>query len=191
MPDAVPASRRETLRRAAIVALVIGVAFALYRSGAFRDPEQTVVAVRTAGTWGALAYVAAFTLLQPLGISGHVFVLAAAAIWSPWTAFVLALVGAVGAACVSFAFARYVAYDWVQARIPARIHRLAAWVERGVLGITIYRLLTFTAHPAQLLLGTLRVRVGAMLFGTAVGFMPVVAIDVFLGHSLWEWLISR
>lgn len=171
--------------------LVLTAALALYFSGAFEDPEGTVAMVRAAGAWGAIAYVAAFASLQPLGISGHVFVLAAAAIWAAPQAFALSLLGSVGAACVSFAFARYVAYDWVQARIPARARRYEAWVtERGLLGVIVYRTLTFTMHPAQLLMGTLRVRFGTMLLGTAIGFVPAIAIDVLLGGELWRWLVS-
>ena len=171
--------------------LLIGAALALYLSGAFEDPERTVELVRAAGALGAVAYVAAFALLQPLGISGHVFGLAAAVIWGGAGGFALALLGAVGSACVSFAYARYVAFEWVQSRIPARVRKYEAWVvERGLLGVVVYRLLTFTMHPAQLLMGTLRVRFGTMVLGTALGFAPAVAIDVFLGGELWSWLVS-
>lgn len=170
--------------------LALGAALGLYLSGAFEDPEGTVELIRAAGAWGAIAYVAAFALLQPLGISGHVFGLAAAVIWGGPEGFALALVGAVGSACVSFGYARYVAYDWVQARIPARVRKYEAWVvERGLLGVVVYRLLTFTMHPAQLLMGTLRVRFGTMVLGTTLGFAPAVAIDVFLGGELWSWLV--
>lgn len=171
--------------------LVLTAAFALYLSGALDDPRGAMEMVRGAGAWGAIAYVAAFALLQPLGISGHAFVLAAAAIWVAPQAFALSLLGSVGAACVSFAFARYVAYEWVQARIPARARKYEAWVtERGLLGVIVYRTLTFTMHPAQLLMGTLRVRFGTMVLGTVIGFMPAVAIDVLLGGELWRWLVS-
>jgi uncharacterized membrane protein YdjX (TVP38/TMEM64 family) len=188
--EAATPRRGEAIRRALLVVLALGAAVALYLSGAFEDPEHTVEVVRAAGAWGAIAYVAAFALLQPLGISGHVFGLAAAAIWGGAGGFALALLGAVGSACVSFAYARYVAYDWVQSRIPARVRKYESWVvERGLLGVVAYRLLTFTMHPAQLLMGTLRVRFGTMVLGTTVGFAPAVAIDVFLGGQLWDWLI--
>lgn len=171
--------------------LVLAAAIALYLSGALEDPRGTVELVRAAGAWGAIAYLAAFAVLQPLGVSGHVFVLAAAAIWDAPQAFALSLLGAVGAACVSFAFARYVAYEWVQARIPARARKYEDWVtERGLLGVIVYRTLTFTMHPAQLLMGTLRVRFGTMLVGTVIGFIPAIAIDVLLGGELWRWLVS-
>ncbi|MCZ7685656.1 MAG: hypothetical protein M5U28_45510 [Sandaracinaceae bacterium] len=92
---------------------------------------------------------------------------------------------------MSFGFARYVAFDWVQARIPERLRKYEAWlVDRGLGGMILFRLLTYTTIPAQLLVGTLRVRFGTMVVGTAIGFAPTVAVDVFLGGQLWAWLVG-
>lgn len=190
-PDRAPSRRAGHVRRGVLLVLVVAAGVALYLSGAFEDPERTVGVVRSAGAWGAVAFVLAFAVFQPLGVSGHAFGLAAAAIWGGWPAFALALLGAVGSACVSFGFARYVAYDWVQARIPERLRKYEAWVvDRGLGGMILFRLLTFTTIPAQLLVGTLRVRFGTMVVGTAIGFAPTVAVDVFLGGQLWAWLVG-
>lgn len=144
--------------------------------------------MRDAGAWGAVAYLAAFALLQPFGISGHVFTLAAAVVGGGALGFALALIGALGAASVGFVFARYVAFDWVQARIPQRLRRYESWlVERGLVGVIVFRTLAFTAPPAQLLVGTLRYP--TMLLGTAIGLVPGVAIDIFLGGAVWDWLV--
>lgn len=189
--DATPSDEppRRAWRRIALLVLAAAAALALYLSGAFEDPERTVRLVREAGTWGALAYLAAFATIQPLGVSGHVFTLAAAVVWGGWLGFALGLTGALGSACVSFAYARYVAYDWVQARIPERARRYEKWlVDRGLFGVIVYRTLTFTMPPAQLLIGTVRVRFGTMVLGTAIGFAPAVAIDIFLGGQVWDWL---
>ncbi len=133
----------------------------------------------------------AFSFLQPLGVSAHVFGVAAAAIWGPAFGFALALTGAVGSACVSFAYGRYVAYEWVQSRITPRLRRYESWVvERGFVGLFLFRLITFTMIPAQLLLGTLRVRWGPMIVATAIGFAPTVAVDILLGDRLWAWLTT-
>lgn len=186
-----PARRGDHIRRGALLVLAIAAAIALYLSGAYEDPERTVGLVREAGAWGAIAYVVAFAFLQPLGVSAHVFGVAAAAIWGGLPAFGLALAGAVGSACTSFGYARYVAYDFVQERIPERLRKYESWiVDRGLWGIFLYRLITFTMIPAQLLIGTLRVRFLPMLIPTALGFAPTVAVDVFLGGKLWDWLVG-
>lgn len=188
-PEAAPARRGATLRRGILLVLAIAAAVALWTSGAFQDPERTVAIVREAGPWGALAFVLAYSFLQPLGVSAHVFGIAAAAIWDGWLAFALALTGATGSAVTSFGYARYVAYDWVQARLPARLRKYESWVvDRGLVGIFVYRLVLFTMIPSQFLMGTLRVRFVPMLIGTVLGFAPTVAVQIFLGERLWDWI---
>lgn len=147
--------------------------------------------VRDAGALGIVGYLVAFSLLQPLGLSGHLFVLSAALVWSPWVAFPLALLGALGAALVSFGFARYVAYDWVQARLPEGLRKYEdGLLERGLLGVTLFRLVTFTTHPAMLMMGTLRVPFGRMVLATLLGFAPTVALDVVFGGELLRRVLS-
>ena len=185
------ARRATTIRRLVVGVLAIALAAALYASGAFDDPEATVALIRDAGAWGIVAYLATFTLLQPFGISGHAFTLAAAVVWGGALGFALAMVGGLGAASVGFVFARYVAFDWVQARIPERLRRYETWlVERGVLGVIVFRVFTFTAPAGQLLVGTLRIPYRTMIVGTAVGLVPGVAIDIFLGGAIWDWLVA-
>lgn len=170
------------------LALVLGVA--LFFGGAFDDPEDTVQVVRDAGAWGVIVYLAAFAFLQPFGISGHAFTLAAAVVWGGFFGFAIAMTGALGAATVGFVFARYVAYEWVQDRIPARVRRLERWlIDRGLFGVVLFRTFTFTAPPALFLVGTLRIPPRTLLVGTAIGFVPGVAIDIFLGGQLWSWLV--
>lgn len=173
----------------AAVALVV----ALLASGALDafSLEKTAAWVRGFGPWGFAVFLLAFTFIQPVGVSGHTFVLAAALVWPPWTAFGLSLLGALGSALVNVAFARRVALDWVQARIPERLRRYERWVvERGFVGVVVFRLLTFTLHPAQLLMGVLRVPLGTLVLGTALGFAPTVAFDVWFGGELLKRLLA-
>jgi uncharacterized membrane protein YdjX (TVP38/TMEM64 family) len=185
------ATRATWLRRGAALALAVVVGVTLWGTGALDDPRAMVRWVRDAGAWGVIVYLAAFSLLQPFGLSGHVFTLSAGIVWGPAAGFALALLGGLGAASVGFLFARYVAFDWVQARIPERLRRYEAWlVDRGLVGMVLFRTLTFTAPAGQLLVGTLRVPYGTMILGTAVGLLPGLAIDVFLGGAVWEWLFG-
>lgn len=159
------------------------------------DRPAVVARVREAGAWGVVGYLVAFWLLQPFGVSGHVFALAAALLWPPWLAFLLAWAGTIGTSVVSFAFARYLAFDWVQARLPERVRRYEQWmIERGLWGVFLVRLLTFTMHPVQFMMGVVRVPFGTMLLGTALGFAPTVGLDVFLGGRVLEpvldWLAA-
>lgn len=177
----------------ALLLLVIALVIGLFASGALDDfsLERTVTLVRSYGAWGAVVYLLAFTLLQPIGLSGNMFTVVAGLVWSPWLALPLALLGAFGSAMVNVAFCRYVAFDWVQARIPPKWRRYERWVtERGLFGVILYRFATFTAHPAQLLISVLRVPLPRLMIGTLIGFIPPVAVGVLLGGELTRWVLG-
>lgn len=170
-----------------LIALVIG----LFATGAFRDfsLENTAQLIRGSGTWGIAVYLLAFWFVQPLGLSGNLFAVVAGLVWSKPVALVLALLGAFGSAMTNVAVARYLAFDWVQRRIPAKVRRYERWVtERGLAGVIVYRLATFTLHPAQLLIGVLNVPLPRLMLGTLIGFAPAVFIGVVLGGELTRWL---
>jgi uncharacterized membrane protein YdjX (TVP38/TMEM64 family) len=187
-----PQTRRRVLRllaAAGVVALVLTLIF----SGVLDEfsLEKTAQWVRSFGTWGFVVFLLAFTFIQPIGVSGHTFVLAAALVWPPQLAFVLSLVGALGSSLVNVAFARWVAFDWVQARIPERLRKYERWLtERGLWGVIVFRLLTFTMHPAQLLMGVMRVPLPRLILGTLIGFAPIVAVDVWFGGELLRRLLA-
>lgn len=180
-----------TKAKLALLGITLVLVAALFFSGAFDDfsLERTAALIRGYGPWGVAVYLLAFALLQPLGLSGNMFAVVAGLVWSPWLALPLALLGALGSAMVNVAFARYVAFDWVQARIPPKLRRYERWVtERGLPGVILYRLATFTLHPAQLLIGVLKVPLPRLILGTLIGFIPPVCIGVLLGGELTRWL---
>lgn len=194
-PDGLPCSLK-TRRRAFRSAVALGgvaLVAALILSGALDrfSLDSTAQWIRGYGAWGAVVFVLAFTFIQPVGVSGHTFVLAAALVWSPPVAFALSLLGALGTSLVNLAFARWVAFDWVQARIPERMRKYERWLtERGMAGVILFRLVTFTLHPAQLLISVLRLPVWALVFGTLIGFAPTVAVDVWFGGALLRRLLT-
>ncbi len=169
----------------------IALALGLFFSGTFDDfsLERTVQWVRSYGPWGVVVYLLAFTFLQPLGLSGTMFAVVAGLVWPPPLALLLAMTGAFGSAMVNVAFARYVAFDWVQARIPPKLRRYERWVtERGLLGVILYRAATGTMPPAQLLIGVLNVPLPRLIIGTLIGFIPQIALNVLLGGEVTRWL---
>jgi uncharacterized membrane protein YdjX (TVP38/TMEM64 family) len=145
--------------------------------------------LRHAGAWGIVAFVVAFALLQPLGVAAHVFIVAAALVWSPWVALCASWSGAILAGCVAFGFARYVGRQWVQARLPPR---LRAWderlAERGLRTVLTLRLLLFTFGPMQLMFGVSRVGFVAFVVGSALGLLPMIAAETWVGGSVVQWL---
>jgi uncharacterized membrane protein YdjX (TVP38/TMEM64 family) len=178
-------------RKLAVLAVVVALVIGLFASGALKSfsLERTTDLVRASGPWGVAVYLLAFAFLQPLGLSGNMFTVVAGLIWPTWAALILALAGAFGSAMVNVGFARYVAFDWVQARIPPRLRRYERWLsDRGVWGVIMFRAATFTLHPAQLLIGVMQVPLPRLMLGTAIGFIPAVVMGVVLGGEVIRWV---
>ncbi|MEM9863533.1 MAG: VTT domain-containing protein [Myxococcota bacterium] len=174
-------------------ALWLGLFVALFASGVSRDVsvDELVERVHDAGPWGALAYLGAFSVLQPLGITSHVFAIGAALVWPPGLAIVLALIGANGAAATSFLLARFVLFDWVRARLSPRVLALEGrFIARGLRGLVMLRLLSFTTQPVNWLLGTTAVPFRASVVSGLIGFIPVITFDVVFGGEFFRWLFG-
>lgn len=182
------------LRVTLVGSLLVGLGFA-YATGLFEllgDPARMSDALAGLGSWGYLAFVLGFALSEPFGAPGILFILPAALVWPKWLAFVLSLVGSVGAGIVGFGFARYVARDWVERRLPARLRRYdERLAEHGLRTVIVVRLTLFLFPPAHWLLGLSRVRFAPFVIGSAIGFVPGVATLAFLGGGLVEWLLGQ
>lgn len=181
------------LKTGVVAVLVSGVAW-FYMSGTYEriDPEAMRTWMRSAGAWGALLFVAAYTLLQPLGVNGLVFLVSAPLIWSPTEAFALNWLGTVGTGLFSFVFARFVARDWVQARLPPRVRRFDDRLyARGFMTVFLLRLVFYTAPSVQYALGVSRVRPGPFLVGTVLGVVPFTLLMTLLGVRINAWLVEH
>jgi uncharacterized membrane protein YdjX (TVP38/TMEM64 family) len=180
--------------RAALVLIVIGVVAWLYVSGTYAaiDPERMRGWLQDAGASGAVLFVLAYCVLQPLGVRSVFFLLSAPLVWEPVTAFVLSWVGTVAASIAAFAFARFVGRAWVQRRLPPGIRRLDdRLVTRGLRTVLLLRLIFYTAPTLQFALGVSRVRAGPFLLGTMLGVVPFTALMTLLGVQISDWLAEH
>jgi uncharacterized membrane protein YdjX (TVP38/TMEM64 family) len=175
----------------AAVALAVGVAWSGALDG-LGDADAVRARVLSWGDWGYVLYLLGFTLIQPLGVPGVVFVVPASLLWPLWVAIPLSLAGAVGACVVGFAFARHLGRDWVAARLPARMRsydeRLQA---RGLRTVILARLIFFLAPPANWVLGLSRVRFLTFVTGTTLGLAPGVVFMTVFGERATMWLADR
>ena len=112
-------------------------------------------------------------------------------VWDWWFALPLALAGSVGSALTGYLIGRHVAFDWVQARLPQRLRKYEHWLaERGLVGVILFRVVTFTMPPALVMMGTLRIRPATMLLGTCIGFIPAVCAGVLVGGEIAPHLLD-
>lgn len=184
-----------TRKKAALVlaaGVLIGAGWQAGVFELFRDPERVRVLLLAWGAWGWLLYVVSFAVIEPLGVPGIVFVVPAGMIWPKPLAFALSLVASVLAGSLGFGFARFLARDWVEARLPPRFRRFDDLLaRRGLQAVILIRLVFFLAPPAHWVLGLSKVSYRTFLIGSAIGFVPGIAALTFLGGGVVEWLLAR
>lgn len=176
---------------AAMAVLAGGLVAAGHASGVYQaDRAEALLA--ELGIWAPILYVAAFALLEPFGAPGILFIVPASVVWPFWLAFLLSWIGAIGAGLVGFGFARAIGRDWVEAHLPGRLRAYdRKLAESGFATVILVRLLFFLAPPAHWVLGLSRVGVVPFVAGSAVGFLPGIALLTFVSMSLLDWLLAQ
>jgi uncharacterized membrane protein YdjX (TVP38/TMEM64 family) len=185
---------RQALGKAGLVAAVVAVLAVAYRTGILerlQDPERLRRTLVDLGPSGYLAFVVAYAMLQPFGVPGTVFIMAAPLIW-PWpSAFALSMTGTMAASVVGFSFARFVARDWVSTRIPARFRRYEDALERRAFATVVVLRLVFWMPPLlHAFFGVSKVRFGTHFWGSLLGYALPLFLVSFFGQKLFEMLRS-
>lgn len=183
------------MKRALVLVGVAGILIAAYAGGAFElltDQERIGALLTESGAWGPILYVVAFALLEPFGVPGLLFVVPASLVWPLWWAGLLSWIGAVLAGVVGFAFARWIGKDWVEQHLTPRLRSYDEHLaERGLQTVIVVRLLFFLAPPAHWALGLSKVRVAPFVLGSAIGFIPGIAVITLAGRGLFSFLSDQ
>lgn len=179
-------------RRWLLVALAVGLVVLAWRLGAFelvRDPAELRVVLLGLGPWGYVAFIAAFAFLQPLGVPGIAFVIAAAAIWPAPVAFALSVTGSMIASTIGFSFARYVARDWVDSKLPARLRVYSERLEtQGFVTVVVLRIIFLMNPFLHGLFGVSKLRFWTHFWASLLGYLPSLAVVTFVGAESIELL---
>jgi uncharacterized membrane protein YdjX (TVP38/TMEM64 family) len=186
--------RRHYAKVGAVLVVIVTLAIA-YRLGVFTrvaDPKTVARTLVEMGPWGYLAFVAAYAVLQPFGVPGTVFVVAAPLIW-PWqTAFVLSMTGTMSASVIGFSFARFVAKDWISTRIPARLRKYDEALERNAFQtVVLLRLIFWMPQPLHAFFGVSKVRFWTHFWGSLVGYFPPLLLVSYLGAEMFDAAAAR
>lgn len=174
------------VRNAKIGAVLAAIALmvAAQRLGVFHlaeDPARVKQALLDLGPYGYIAFLIAYTALQPFGVPGTVFVVAAPLIW-PWPiAYALSMTGTLSASVVGFSFARFVARDWVSKIVPARFHAYDEALEKRAFATVLTLRFIFWMPPLlHAFFGVSRVRFWTHFWGSAAGYAaPLLAVSYF------------
>ena len=180
-----PSGPRRSLKlKIAAVLVVVAILVVAQQLGIFRqfaDPAGMKQALLELGPWGYVAFIGAYATLQPFGFPGSVFIWTAPLIW-PWpVAFALSMTGTMAASVVGFLFARFVARDWVAARIPARFRRHdEALGRRAFATVFLLRLVFWMPPPLHAFFGVSQVRFWTHFWASLAGYaLPLLLVSMF------------
>ncbi len=173
----------------AVMLVFVAIAVA-WRLGVFAQvatPSTLARTLVTMGPWGYLSFVIAYTALQPFGVPGTVFIVAAPLIW-PWqTAFALSMTGTMFASVVGFSFARFVARDWVSTRIPKRLRKYDDALEKNALQtVVLLRLIFWMPQVLHSFFGVSKVGFWTHFWGSLVGYVPPLLLVSYLGSQMFD-----
>jgi uncharacterized membrane protein YdjX (TVP38/TMEM64 family) len=148
--------------------------------------KQTIIDL---GPLGYVAFVAAYAALQPFGVPGTVFIMVAPLIWSWPIAFALSMTGTMAASVVGFAFARFVARDFVAKRVPKRFQKYEEALEkRGFVTVVVLRFIFWMPPMLHAFFGISRVRFWTHFWGSFVGYLPTLFLVSYFGEEIYEML---
>lgn len=188
--ESIPTTRQKTILRVVMVACVLVGLLTAYRYGLFSqvsDPQKFSQAVLALGIWGYVGFIIAYTCLQPFGVPGTVFVVAAPLIW-PWhIAFPLSMIGTMGASVVGFSFARFVARDWVAARIPKRFRKYDEALEKHAFRtVFTLRLILWMPQVLHGFLGISKVPFWTHFWGSFFGYIPPLFVVSYFTSAVFD-----
>lgn len=178
--------------RIAMVVLVLAMLVGAQQSGVLAqlgDPAKARAALLAMGPWGYLAFVLAYALLQPFGVPGTVFIVVAPLIWSWPIAFALSMVGTMAASVIGFAFARFVARDWVIKKIPPRISRYNEALEKRAFSTVLLLRLLFWMPPwLHAFFGVSKVPFSTHFWASLLGYTPSLLLTAYFGQRFFDWM---
>lgn len=188
-PNALPPNTLRFAKLALVLLVLAGLGLA-YRQGVFDqlgDPKQFAAAVVEMGAWGYVGFILAYTLLQPFGVPGTVFIVAAPLIW-PWhIAFGLSMLGTMGASVVGFSFSRFIARDWVSARIPERFKKYDDALEKkSFRTVVILRLIFWMPQVLHGFFGVSRVPFWTHFWGSVLGYIPPLFVVSYFATEVFD-----
>jgi len=183
-----PSAPKKRIAKIGLVLVVVVAALVAHRMGwlhhfgAAAELKQDLVDL---GPWGYVAFVVAFAVIQPFGIPGTVFVIAASLIW-PWpVALTLSTTGTMGASVVGFSFARFVARDSVAKVIPARFKKYDDALERRAFVTVMTLRFFFWMQPLlHAFFGVSKVRFWTHFWASLAGYAIPLVVLTFFGERL-------
>lgn len=185
-----PPSKNKLWRLALVVVVLVGLYAVARATGLLETMDAAMLRtlVVDAGPWGALVFVALFTVGLLLHIPGLVFVASGIFVYGRLNGFFVGLIGAEVAACVSFVVVRTLGGNALTGVTRPFIQRMLDRLdERPIQWLVILRILMVLSPPLNYALAMSRIRFRDYAIGTGLGLVvPIAVVSV-----LFDWLLQQ
>lgn len=135
-----------------------------------------------------LIVLATFVLGGLIVFPVMLLIAATAAAFGPWLGFVLAGMGAIASAVITYGIGAAIGRDAVETVMGPRLHRVRRSIrERGVLAVAAIRLVPIAPFTlVNLIAGASKIRFTDYVLGTVIGMAPGLVLMSALGHRIWS-----
>jgi uncharacterized membrane protein YdjX (TVP38/TMEM64 family) len=186
-----PLSRPSIIRPLIFLLLLIGI-FAVVRFfhlQEYLEKERLRQFVASYGMWGPAIYLAIWTLAPPLSLPGLPITLAGGVLFGPFWGVVYTAFGAAAGASLAFLVARYLAQDWVAAKLAGtKLKALDDKVaEQGWKIVAFTRLIpVFPFFIINFAFGLTRITFKAYAVTTFFAMLPLTIAYVYFSSNILD-----
>ncbi|QIB33790.1 VTT domain-containing protein [Ancylobacter pratisalsi] len=170
---------------AVIVALVLAWSYS-----PFTEPEKIIGALEglSQHPWAPALMVVIFVLGGLVVFPVTVLMVATVAVFGGWSGAILAAIGALASAAVTFGIGRYLGAGLVRRFIGPRIGRIRRGLaDQGVLTVATMRLVPIAPFTfVNLVAGAAELRFIDYMLGSAIGMLPGLVVMTALGRQIVE-----
>jgi uncharacterized membrane protein YdjX (TVP38/TMEM64 family) len=190
--DVPPGPKKASIIRPLIFLLLLVGAILVVRYFHLQDyleKERLRQFIGAYGVWGPVIYLAVWTLAPPLSLPGLPITLAGGVLFGPFWGVVYTAVGATMGATLAFLVARYLARDWVAARLAGtKIEVLDEKVaQQGWKVVAFTRLIPiFPYFLLNFAFGLTKISLTAFVVATFIFMMPLTIAYVYFSSNILD-----
>ncbi len=171
--------------RIGAICLLAGIGIWAYLHRGELDAHALTQAVRAAGPWAPLAFMALYAVATVAFFPGSVLTVAGGALFGPIAGTFYNLTGATLGATGAFLASRHLAADWVRRRTGGRAQQIIAGVEREdwrfVAFVRLVPLIPF--NLLNYALGLTRIRLSRYVIVSCLAMLPGTLAYTYLGYA--------
>jgi len=187
-----PAPKKVSIIRPLIfLVLVGGVIFTVryFHLQEYLEKERLRQFIAGYGVWGPLIYLTVWTLAPPLSLPGLPITLAGGLLFGPFWGVVYTIIGATLGAALAFLMARYLARDWVEAKLAGtKLMVLDEKVsQEGWKAVAFVRLIPiFPYFLVNFAFGLTRIPFWSFTAATFVFMLPLTIAFVYFSSNILD-----